>query len=54
MKNKIICNRGSVQAIEEIPKDIRDLYKMVWEISDKSTKQMAADRRLTTDFRETF
>ncbi|TMW46296.1 hypothetical protein DOY81_008624, partial [Sarcophaga bullata] len=54
MKNKIISNRGSVQAIEEIPKDIRDLYKTVWEISVKSTIKMAADRGAFIDQSQSF
>ena len=32
MKNQIIANNGSIQNIERIPKEIRDLYKTVWEI----------------------
>lgn len=33
MKNQIIANNGSIQNIPTIPKEIRDLYKTVWEIS---------------------
>jgi len=44
MKNKIIINDGSIQSIEEIPKNIRDLYKIVWEIKQKVLVDMAADR----------
>lgn len=44
MKNEIISNGGSVQAIERIPKEIRELYKTVWEISQKTVIKMAADR----------
>jgi ribonucleoside-diphosphate reductase alpha subunit len=36
MKNKIIRNNGSIQAIEEIPSDLKLLYKTVWEIKQKS------------------
>lgn len=35
IKNKLIQFNGSVQNITEIPKDIRELYKTVWEISQK-------------------
>jgi len=31
MKNKIITANGSVQHIEEIPANIKKLYKTVWE-----------------------
>lgn len=43
-KDKIVEKRGSVQTIEEIPKDIRDRYKTVWELSQKTLIDMAADR----------
>ena len=48
MKNKLIAAKGSVQAIPEIPQDIKDLYKTVWEISQKAIIDMSADRGLTS------
>jgi ribonucleoside-diphosphate reductase alpha chain len=44
MKNKIIAANGSVQNIEEIPADIKELYKTVWEIKQRNLIDMAADR----------
>ena len=44
MKNKLIAANGSVQNIPEIPQRIKDLYKTVWEISQKLIIEMAADR----------
>jgi ribonucleoside-diphosphate reductase alpha chain len=44
MKNKIIAANGSVQGIDEIPQNIKDLYKTVWEIKQKALIDMAADR----------
>ena len=44
MKNKLIAANGSVQDIAEIPQNIKDLYKTVWEISQKAIIDMAADR----------
>ena len=44
MKNKLIAANGSVQDIAEIPQNIKDLYKTVWEISQKAVIDMAADR----------
>ncbi|RYZ46217.1 MAG: ribonucleoside-diphosphate reductase subunit alpha, partial [Sphingobacteriales bacterium] len=44
MKNRIIANNGSIQSITEIPADIRELYKTVWEIKQRSIIDMAADR----------
>jgi len=44
LKNKIIANNGSVMNIPEIPEDIKELYKTVWEIKQKAIIDMAADR----------
>ncbi|MEO7524247.1 MAG: ribonucleoside-diphosphate reductase subunit alpha, partial [Ferruginibacter sp.] len=44
MKNKIIAANGSIQKIEEIPADIKELYKTVWEIKQRNLIDMAADR----------
>jgi ribonucleoside-diphosphate reductase alpha chain len=44
MKNKIIFNNGSIQAIDEIPQPIKDIYKTVWEIKQRTIIDMAADR----------
>ncbi|KAI8422336.1 hypothetical protein MSG28_006202 [Choristoneura fumiferana] len=54
MKNLIIHNNGSIQNIEAIPKEIRELYKTVWEISVKTTIQMAADRGAFIDQSQSF
>jgi ribonucleoside-diphosphate reductase alpha chain len=44
LKNQIIANNGSIQAINEVPENIKELYKTVWEIKQKSIIDMAADR----------
>jgi len=44
LKNQIISQNGSVQNIEEIPQYIKDLYKTVWEIKQRTLVDMAADR----------
>ncbi len=44
MKNKIIAANGSVQNIEEIPQDLKEIYKTVWEIKQRTIIDMAADR----------
>ena len=44
MKNRLIAANGSVQDIPEIPQSIKDIYKTVWEISQKAIIDMAADR----------
>lgn len=44
LKNKLIAHNGSVQNMLEIPEDLRDLYKTVWEIKTKVIMDMAADR----------
>ncbi|GAB3202990.1 ribonucleoside-diphosphate reductase alpha chain [Pontibacter aydingkolensis] len=44
MKNQIIAANGSVQDIPNIPQNIKDLYKTVWEISQRTVIDMSADR----------
>ncbi len=44
MKNKIIAANGSIQHIREIPQEIKDLYKTVWEIKQRTIIDLAADR----------
>ena len=44
MKNRIIAANGSIQKIVEIPADIKELYKTVWEIKQRNLIDMAADR----------
>lgn len=44
MKDKILFYGGSVQNIEEIPQEIRNLYKTVWEMKQKVLIDQAADR----------
>lgn len=44
VRNRIIADGGSVQNVPEIPKHVRDVYKTVWEISQRVIIDMAADR----------
>jgi ribonucleotide reductase alpha subunit len=44
VRNQIIADRGSVQKVASIPKDIKELYKTVWEIKQKAIIDQAADR----------
>ncbi|HZX57251.1 MAG TPA: ribonucleoside-diphosphate reductase subunit alpha [Mucilaginibacter sp.] len=44
MKDKIITANGSIQDIPEIPQELKDLYKTVWEIKMRNIIDMAADR----------
>ncbi len=44
MKNRIMAANGSVQGISELPEEIKERYKTVWEISQKSIIDMSADR----------
>ena len=44
MKDKIITANGSIQDIAEIPAEIKELYKTVWEIKMRNIIDMAADR----------
>jgi ribonucleoside-diphosphate reductase alpha subunit len=44
MKDLMVKAGGSIQNIVDIPEDIKNLYKTVWEISQKCIIDMAADR----------
>jgi len=44
IRNKIILAEGSVQNIDEIPQNIKDIYKTVWEIKLRDQIDMSADR----------
>ena len=44
MKNRLIAANGSIQDFPEIPENIKELYKTVWEIKQKDILDMAADR----------
>lgn len=44
VKNDLIRGNGSIQHINGIPEDIKELYKTVWEIKQKTIIDMAADR----------
>ena len=44
IRNQIMVNNGSVADIKEIPADVREIYKTVWEIPQKTLIQMSRDR----------
>jgi ribonucleoside-diphosphate reductase alpha subunit len=43
-KDRLIYDKGSVKNIKGLPTFIKDIYKTVWEISQKNIIQMSADR----------
>jgi len=43
-RTQIMMNNGSIQNIPEIPDDLKELFKTVWEIKQKTLIDMAADR----------
>ena len=49
IKKKLIMENGSVQNIPEIPTNIKEVYKTVWEMSQKRVLQMAANRSIFID-----
>jgi ribonucleoside-diphosphate reductase alpha chain len=49
IKNKLIMENGSVQNIPEIPTEMKEVYKTVWEMSQKRILQMAANRSVFID-----
>ena len=44
LKNELIKHRGSIQSFENIPDNIKEKYKTVWELSMKTVIDMAKDR----------
>ena len=44
MKQELMRNNGSVQTIEVIPEDLKELYKTVWEMSMKDIIDMSRQR----------
>jgi len=49
MKDLMVKANGSVQNIIDIPQNLKDLYKTVWEMSQKTIIDMAADRGVYID-----
>ena len=49
MKDLMVKANGSVQNIIDIPNDLKELYKTVWEMSQKTIIDMAADRAVYID-----
>ena len=54
LKQDIIRNKGSVRNVAAIPEDMKNLYKTVWEISQKNLIDMAADRAIYIDQSQSF
>jgi len=44
MKDRILLDNGSIQNIDEIPRNIRNLYKTSWDLSQKVVIDHAAER----------
>jgi ribonucleoside-diphosphate reductase alpha chain len=44
MRNRIKMGEGSIQAVEEIPEELKQIYRTVWEVPMRSLIDMAADR----------
>ena len=44
MKERLMASNGSVQEFSDVPQNLKDLYKTVWEISQKAIIDLAADR----------
>ena len=44
MRTELIRNEGSVQDVDRIPEDLKEIYRTAWELPMKSLIEMAADR----------
>jgi ribonucleotide reductase alpha subunit len=49
VRNQVIADAGSVQNVEEIPAELKRIYKTVWEIKQRSLIEMAAERGVFID-----
>ncbi|CCC70405.1 hypothetical protein NCAS_0E03350 [Naumovozyma castellii] len=49
MKQHIITENGSIQNLPNVPDELKALYKTIWEISQKTIIDMAADRSIYID-----
>ncbi|TCK75710.1 ribonucleoside-diphosphate reductase subunit alpha [Acidipila rosea] len=49
VRNRIKLAEGSVQGIDELPEDLRAIYRTVWEIPMRSIIDMGADRSVWID-----
>jgi len=49
IKKKLIMENGSIQNIPEIPTSVKEIYKTVWEMSQKRILQMSANRSVFID-----
>lgn len=49
IKKKLIIENGSVQNIPEIPTDLKEIFKTVWEMSQKRLLLMASNRSIYID-----
>ena len=54
MRMRLIVENGSVQNIEKIPQEIRDVYKTVWEMKGKNLLEMSRDRGYFIDQSQSF
>jgi ribonucleoside-diphosphate reductase alpha chain len=54
IKNHIIAENGSIQGISEIPSELKELYKTVWEIKQRTLIDMSADRGAFIDQSQSF
>jgi ribonucleoside-diphosphate reductase alpha subunit len=54
IRNMIIAHSGSIQLIPQIPQHLKDIYKTVWEIKQRTLIDMAADRGAFIDQSQSF
>jgi len=44
VRQQLIAHNGSVQHMDKVPSDLKELYKTVWEVKQRSMLDMSADR----------
>ena len=43
-RNRLVADQGSVQNIKNFPKEYKEIYKTIWEVSQKKLIKLAACR----------
>ena len=54
LRDEIVAAEGSVQKIERIPREVREVFKTAWEIKMRAMIDMAADRGAFIDQSQSF
>ena len=54
LKNEMVAANGSVQVLSDVPENLKEIYRTVWEIKQRSLVDMAAARGAYIDQSQSF